>query len=62
MTAARKTEICVRSYNLLTQKAGFAPYDIIFDMNILTIATGMGTRALRRGLIVVVLDAVFDES
>ena len=37
----RKIEICQRAYNLLTQKAGFDPRDIIFDPNILTIATGI---------------------
>ena len=37
----RKTQIARRSYELLTQKAGFAPEDIIFDANVLTIATGM---------------------
>jgi len=37
----RKTEIARRSYDLLTQKAGFAPEDIIFDANVLSIATGM---------------------
>lgn len=37
----RKTEIAERSYRILTEKAGFAPYDIIIDPNILTIATGM---------------------
>jgi len=37
----RKTEIAQRSYDLLTQKAGFAPEDIIFDANVLSIATGM---------------------
>ena len=40
-TAQRKVEICTRSYKLLTEKAGFPPEDIIFDPNILTIATGM---------------------
>ncbi|KAL4238834.1 hypothetical protein ACF0H5_003541 [Mactra antiquata] len=39
--AARKVEICTRSYNLLVQKIGFNQNDIIFDPNILTIATGM---------------------
>src|SRR6185295_5333457 len=34
-------EICKRSYDLLTQKAGVPPQDIIFDPNILTVATGM---------------------
>jgi 5-methyltetrahydrofolate--homocysteine methyltransferase len=37
----RKVEICQRSYKLLTEKAGFAPQDIIFDPNILAIATGI---------------------
>lgn len=37
----RKKEICERSYRLLTQKAGIRPQDIIFDPNILSIATGM---------------------
>lgn len=37
----RKIEICARSYKLLTTIAGFSPHDIIFDPNILSIATGM---------------------
>jgi 5-methyltetrahydrofolate--homocysteine methyltransferase len=37
----RKIEICARAYNLLTQKAGFPADDIIFDPNILTVATGL---------------------
>lgn len=37
----RKVEICARSYKLLTEKAGISPTDIIFDPNILSIATGM---------------------
>lgn len=37
----RKTEICSRAYRLLTEKAGVDPRDIIFDPNILTVATGM---------------------
>eukprot|EP01091_Cochliopodium_minus_P017900 TRINITY_DN7133_c1_g1_i1.p1 TRINITY_DN7133_c1_g1~~TRINITY_DN7133_c1_g1_i1.p1 ORF type:complete len:1255 (-),score=436.58 TRINITY_DN7133_c1_g1_i1:1-3765(-) len=41
VTVERKLEICTRSYNILTQKVGFKPYEIIFDPNILTIATGM---------------------
>ncbi len=40
-TFARKTEICKRAYDLLTQKVGFAPEDIIFDPNIFAIATGI---------------------
>ena len=39
-TAARKIEICRRSYALLTQ-AGFPPEDIIFDPNIFAVATGI---------------------
>lgn len=39
--ADRKVEICTRSYNILVNKVGFNPNDIIFDPNILTIATGM---------------------
>ncbi len=37
----RKFEICKRAYELLTQKVGFDPQDIIFDPNILAIATGI---------------------
>lgn len=37
----RKTEVCGRAYHLLTGKAGFNPNDIIFDPNVLAIATGM---------------------
>ncbi len=40
-TAKRKVEVCKRSYKLLTEKIGFPPQDIIFDPNVLTIATGM---------------------
>src|SRR5246500_4078868 len=37
----RKIEICSRAYNLLTKQAEFPANDIIFDPNILTIATGL---------------------
>ncbi|KAK3092953.1 hypothetical protein FSP39_009305 [Pinctada imbricata] len=37
----RKVEICTRSYNILVDKVGFNRNDIIFDPNILTIATGI---------------------
>lgn len=40
-TAERKFEICERSYRLLTEKIDFPPEDIIFDPNILTVATGL---------------------
>lgn len=37
----RRIEICARAYKLLVENAGFAPEDIIFDPNVLTVATGM---------------------
>ncbi len=37
----RKIDICKRSYDILTKQVGFAPEDIIFDPNILTVATGI---------------------
>jgi 5-methyltetrahydrofolate--homocysteine methyltransferase len=37
----RRIEICKRCYDILTQKVGFPAYDIIFDPNILTVATGI---------------------
>ncbi|ROQ19993.1 methionine synthase (B12-dependent) [Marinimicrobium koreense] len=40
-TAARKKEICERSYRVLVDKVGFPPQDIIFDPNIFAIATGI---------------------
>jgi 5-methyltetrahydrofolate--homocysteine methyltransferase len=40
-TFARKTEICKRAYDVLTQKAGFPPEDIIFDPNVFALATGL---------------------
>ncbi|MEV4151013.1 methionine synthase [Amycolatopsis sp. NPDC049691] len=40
-TADRKVEICARAYDLLTRKAGFAGEDIIFDPNVLAVATGI---------------------
>ena len=41
VAAQRKVEICQRAFNLLTETAGFAPCDIIFDVNILTVGTGI---------------------
>ena len=41
VTADRKVDICARAYKLLTEKVGMAPQDIIFDVNILTVGTGM---------------------
>ena len=40
-TVDRKVEICTRAYQLLTERAGIDPRDIIFDPNILAIATGI---------------------
>ncbi|MGB8635510.1 MAG: methionine synthase [Rhodanobacteraceae bacterium] len=40
-TVERKLGICERSYKLLTEQAGIAPEDIIFDPNIFAIATGI---------------------
>ena len=37
----RRVAICKRAYKLLTEQAGFLPEDIIFDPNILTVATGI---------------------
>ena len=41
LTYERKIQICKRAYDILTKRVGFVPSDIIFDCNILTIATGM---------------------
>ena len=40
-TYERKVEICERAYKLLTEQAGFAPEDIIFDPNVFAVATGI---------------------
>jgi len=40
-TAARKQEICARSYDILVNQVGFPPEDIIFDANIFAVATGI---------------------
>ena len=40
-TLARRVEICTRAYRILTEDVGIPPTDIIFDPNILTVATGM---------------------
>jgi 5-methyltetrahydrofolate--homocysteine methyltransferase len=37
----RRIEVCERSYRILTREVGFPPQDIIFDPNVLTLATGM---------------------
>ncbi len=40
-TVERKVSICERAYRLLTEKAGYPAEDIIFDPNILAVATGI---------------------
>ncbi len=40
-TFERKIEVCKRSYDILTEKVKFPASDIIFDPNILTVATGI---------------------
>ena len=40
-TTERKVEICTRAYRILTEEVGFPATDIIFDPNILTVATGI---------------------
>lgn len=40
-TFDRKVEICRRAYSLLTEKAGYKPWDIIFDVNVLPVGTGI---------------------
>jgi 5-methyltetrahydrofolate--homocysteine methyltransferase len=44
-TVARKVEICQRAYRLLTETAGLDPSDVIFDPNILAVATGIEAHA-----------------
>ena len=44
-TYDRKIEICERAYRLLTEEAGVQPEDIIFDVNILSIGTGIEEHA-----------------
>ena len=41
----RKIEICSRAYRLLTERAGFEPRDIIFDVNVLSVGTGIPEHA-----------------
>ena len=44
-TYERKTEICARCYQILTEEVGFPPEDIIFDPNIFAVATGIEEHA-----------------
>lgn len=40
-TYSRKIEVCERAYRILVDKVGFHPEDIIFDPNVLAVATGI---------------------
>jgi 5-methyltetrahydrofolate--homocysteine methyltransferase len=44
-TYARKVEICARAYKLLTEQAGYQPQEIIFDVNVLSVGTGIPEHA-----------------
>lgn len=44
-TFDRKIEICARAYRLLTQNCGYAGDDIIFDVNVMAVATGLAEHA-----------------
>lgn len=44
-TYLRKIEICERAYHLLIEKCGYNPEDIIFDVNVMAIATGLEEHA-----------------
>ena len=44
-TYERKIEICSRAYRLLTRQAGIQPHDIIFDVNVLAVGTGIREHA-----------------
>jgi len=44
-TTERRVAICQRAYRLLTEQAGFDPTDIIFDPNVLAVATGLEEHA-----------------
>jgi 5-methyltetrahydrofolate--homocysteine methyltransferase len=44
-TVERKVAICERAYRLLVDEVGFAPEDIVFDSNVLAVATGIEEHA-----------------
>ncbi|MCR4824551.1 MAG: methionine synthase [Bacteroidales bacterium] len=44
-TYDRKIAICERAYRLLTQQAGFDPWEIVFDVNVLSVGTGIPEHA-----------------
>jgi 5-methyltetrahydrofolate--homocysteine methyltransferase len=54
-TAERKVAICERAYRLLVDRVGFAPEDLIFDSNVLAVATGIEEH---RGFAKAFLDAL----
>ncbi|HEU5477136.1 MAG TPA: methionine synthase [Gaiellaceae bacterium] len=54
-TVERKVEICERAYRLLVEQVGFAPEDLIFDPNVLAVATGIDEH---RGFAKAFLDAL----
>ena len=41
VTSDKRMQIVDRAYNILVNKVGIAPWDVVFDLNILTIATGL---------------------
>jgi len=41
VSAAHKVKICQRAYRILTREVGFDPHDVIFDPNVLAVATGI---------------------
>ena len=47
-TFERKIEVCERAYRILTEKVGFRRQDIIFDPNVLAVATGIEEHNLSR--------------
>jgi 5-methyltetrahydrofolate--homocysteine methyltransferase len=44
-TVERKVEICRRAYRLLVERVGFDPHDVVFDPNVLAVATGLEEHA-----------------
>jgi 5-methyltetrahydrofolate--homocysteine methyltransferase len=44
-TLERRIEVCARAYRLLVDEVGFAPQDVIFDPNVLTVGTGIAEHA-----------------
>jgi 5-methyltetrahydrofolate--homocysteine methyltransferase len=45
VTKAEKVRVCKRAYDILTQKVGVSPEDIIFDANVLSVGTGIEEHA-----------------